>query len=250
MGLPATKSSCPRAGQRGTERELSWQSYESADERDRKQDSGHVTSGEGLAFEDGGWLREDTLIEAPEYQWRGRTGPFTVLLGDGVFKPSSTSVALADALQISPGDTVVDVGCGCGVLSFVAARLDAQRVYGCDISEAAVAVAGANAKRLGLQDMTEFRAGDLFDPVADVQADVVIGDVSGIPDAIARVTGWFPGGRGGGPTGAVLPVAMLEGAADVLRPGGRLYLPTGTIQAEQSVLSAASRIFGDRLEVV
>ena len=229
---------------------MSWQSYESADERDRKQDSGHVTSGEGLAFEDGGWLREDTLIEAPEYQWRGRTGQFTVLLGDGVFKPSSTSVALADALQISPGDTVVDVGCGCGVLSFVAARLEAERVVGCDISEAAVAVADANAKRLGLQDRTEFRAGNLLEPVTDVPANIVIGDVSGIPDPIAEATGWFPGGRGGGPTGAELPVAMLEGVSDVLQPGGRLYLPTGTIQAEESVLATARRVFGDRLEMV
>jgi SAM-dependent methyltransferase len=190
------------------------------------------------------------MTATPEFEWRGRTGPFTVQLGEGVFRPSATSVAIADALAIAPGDTVVDVGCGCGVLSFVAARLEAQQVFGCDISEAAVAVASVNAKRLGLQDVTRFRAGDLLEPVADVQADVVIGDVSGIPDAIAKVTGWFPGGRGGGPTGAELPVAMLEGAADVLRPGGRLYLPTGTIQAEDSVLSAARRIFGDRLEVV
>ncbi len=190
------------------------------------------------------------MTETPEFEWRGRTGPFTVLLGDGVFRPSSTSVALADAIAISSEDTVVDVGCGCGVLSFVAARLEAQRVYGCDISEAAVAAARANAERLGLKKTTEFRAGDLLEPVADVRADVVIGDVSGIPVPIAEVTGWFPGGRGGGPTGAELPVAMLEGVADILKPGGRLYLPTGTIQAEDSVLATARRVFGDRLEVV
>ena len=39
-------------------------------------------------------------------------------------------------------------------------------------------------------------------------ANVVIADVSGIPDAVAQVTGWFPDGKGGGRTGAELPVEM------------------------------------------
>jgi hypothetical protein len=75
---------------------------------------------------------------------------------------------------------------------------------------------------------------------------VIIGDVSGIPDDIGRLAGWFPDGHAGGPTGAELPAAMLEsiGENDCLAPGGRLYLPTGTIQAENSVLEVARRIFG------
>jgi hypothetical protein len=138
------------------------------------------------------------------------------------------------------------------VLSFVAARLGARRVIGCDLSEEAVEAATRNARRLGLHDRVEFRAGDLLQPVRDEQATVLIGDVSGIPDEIAQVAGWFPDGRAGGPTGAELPRMMLEsiGETQTLAPGGRLYLPTGTIQDERSILEAARRLFGDNMESV
>jgi protein-L-isoaspartate O-methyltransferase len=184
------------------------------------------------------------LSEAREIEWKGRTGPFTILLTPTVFAPTHTSRMVAEALEIRPGDTVLDVGCGSGILGFVAARLGAGRVYGCDASPEAVQVAQENAARLGLIDVTEFRAGNLFEPVRDVHADVIIGDVSGIPDEIAAVAGWFPDGRSGGPTGAEVPVAMLESVGECLAPGGRMYLPTGTIQAEETVLERARRIFG------
>jgi release factor glutamine methyltransferase len=179
-----------------------------------------------------------------EFLWKGRTGPFSLALAPGVFPPSATSRAIAEQLDIRDGETVIDVGCGTGVLSFVALRLGAGRAYGVDIVEESIPVARENALRMGLQDRVDFRAGNLFEPVRDVSADVVIGDVSGIPDEIAAVTDWFPGGHAGGPTGAEVPVAMLESIGDCLRPGGRLYLPTATIQDESSVLAAARRIFG------
>jgi len=179
-------------------------------------------------------------------EWKGRTGPFTVSLGEGVFHPTHTSRTLAEALEIEPGETVIDVGCGSGVLSFVAARLGAGRVIGTDLSAEAVEVARENAIALGLQDTVEFRVGNLLDSVRGEQASVIIGDVSGIPDEIGRLAGWFPDGHAGGPTGAELPAAMLESIRenDCLAPGGRLYLPTGTIQAENKILEVARRIFG------
>jgi methylase of polypeptide subunit release factors len=187
---------------------------------------------------------------ATHVEWRGRTGPFGLSVSRGVFSPTHTSRTLADALEINEGDTVIDVGCGSGVLAFVAARLGATKVFGCDLSEPAVEAATSNAEALGLSDVCEFRAGDLLDPVRDVRADVLIGDVSGIPDELAAVSGWFDRVPAGGPTGAELPRKLLATIGDTLSPGGRLYLPTGTLQDEQSILTAAHAVFGDNMEPV
>jgi SAM-dependent methyltransferase len=181
------------------------------------------------------------------YTWEARGGPFTILLAPGVFAPTRTSIEVAEGLTIHPGETVIDVGSGSGVLSFVAARLGAARVFGTEINPVAVEVARRNAAILGLGESVDFREGSLFEPLAGIRANVVIGDVSGIPDDIAAASDWFPGGFSGGPTGAEVPVAMLEGSRDHLAPGGRLYLPTGSIQDEVAVLRAARRIFGDRI---
>jgi methylase of polypeptide subunit release factors len=190
------------------------------------------------------------MSEVADVEWKGRTGPFTLQVAPGVFSPTHTSRTLAEAIEISADDTVIDVGCGSGVLAFVAARLGARKVYGCDLSEPAVGVARRAAERLGLTGVCEFRSGDLLEPVRDVRATVLIGDVSGIPDELASLSGWFEAVPAGGPTGAELPRKMLASIGETLEPGGRLYLPTGTIQDEDSILSAAREVFGDNMEPV
>jgi release factor glutamine methyltransferase len=154
-------------------------------------------------------------------------------------------MTLADSLDVRPGEVIIDVGSGSGILGIVAARIGAGRVYGSDVMPEAAACATENARLLGVADRTDFRTGDLLKPLADVEADVVIADVSGIPDALAEVTGWFPGGHAGGPTGAEVPIAMLEEIPEHLKPGGRVFLPAGTIQDERRVLETARRIFGE-----
>ena len=140
---------------------------------------------------------------------------------------------------------MVDVGTGSGILSIIAAKLGASKVYGVDAAAETVEIATANAERHGVSDRVEFAQGDMFEPLdPDLEVDVVIGDVSGIPDEIATVSGWFPSGLSGGPTGAELPMRMIEESKRLLKKGGSLFLPTGSLQDESSILERARSVFG------
>lgn len=161
------------------------------------------------------------------------------------FTPSTISTLMADALEVASDDVVIDVGCGSGILSIVAAKLGARSIHGVDASPDVVEVANHNATQHGVAQHITFHQGSLFTPLPpDLQADVIIGDVSGIPDTLAAFSGWFPSGTGGGASGSELPVKMLQSARDRLLPGGRLYLPTGTLQDEEAILEAARTVFG------
>ncbi|MDE2998798.1 MAG: 50S ribosomal protein L11 methyltransferase [Gemmatimonadota bacterium] len=62
---------------------------------------------------------------------------------------------------VSPGDVVLDVGTGSGILSLAAARLDAARVTGIDIDVLAVENARANLRLNGSPGNVAFLAGTL-----------------------------------------------------------------------------------------
>ncbi len=177
--------------------------------------------------------------------WKGRLGPMDLLASKHTFLPTTISTLMAKVLEVKEGDVVIDVGCGTGILGIIAAKLGASKVYGVDQSPDVVEVASANAANHGVGDKMEFFQGDLFDPLpADVKADVIIGDVSGIPDELAADSGWFPSKTGGGPRGSELPIRMLQDARRWLTENGRLFLPTGTLQDENAILDAAKAVFG------
>jgi len=177
--------------------------------------------------------------------WKGRFGPFDLKVGPATFRPSTISGLVADSMEIEEDSTVIDVGCGTGILSIIAAKLGARMVFGVDAAAGTIEVASANARAQGVEDRTTFFEGSVFEPLPEgLEADLVIGDISGIPDQLATASGWFPSGLSGGPTGAELPLRMLEEAKRFLRKGGRLLLPTGTLQDETSILDRARSLFG------
>jgi ubiquinone/menaquinone biosynthesis C-methylase UbiE len=77
---------------------------------------------------------------------------------------------------LSPGQRVLDLGCGVGELSMVAARLvgDSGRVTGIDIDDAALAIAATRAREQGL-DRIDFAHADISSHRADAVYDAVIG---------------------------------------------------------------------------
>jgi putative methylase len=57
--------------------------------------------------------------------------------------------------------TVVDLGCGTGMLAIGAVLLGAKKAIGVDIDSAAVETAEANAEKLGIKDKVQWFTGDI-----------------------------------------------------------------------------------------
>jgi ribosomal protein L11 methyltransferase len=116
------------------------------------------------------------------------------------------------------GESVLDYGCGSGVLAIGAARLGAARVTGIDIDPEAVATAAANARANGIDDATFC----LPDEGGDALYDVVVANILArplmalAPLLAARVK----------PGGMLALAGLLDSQADsiaaVYAPGCRL----------------------------
>ncbi len=72
--------------------------------------------------------------------------------------------------------SVLDVGCGSGILSIAAALLGAKDVLGIDIDPIAVTVSGENVEMNGLSDRIKVTAGDLTKGI-DYKADIVVANL-------------------------------------------------------------------------
>jgi len=84
-----------------------------------------------------------------------------------VFSPLfySETELFAGSMPSQKGKAFLEIGCGTGVISVVAARHGAARVVAADVNPHAVANTRLNVERHGLTDIIAIRQGDLFDPI-------------------------------------------------------------------------------------
>ena len=181
--------------------------------------------------------------------------PLQLAIRTGAFRPNPTTVRFARAIRIEPGETVFDIGCGIGPLAIRAARDGAGRVVAVDPVPLHCDLARENAEKYGFADLIEVHCGRFFEPFArepvlrGVKADVIVGDVSGIADPVARALGWYgPDVPAGGPDGPDVMIGMLEGAAAHLHPAGRLYFPIAVDLSAHEKIEAAAAAHFERIE--
>jgi release factor glutamine methyltransferase len=133
---------------------------------------------------------------------------------------------------------LVDVCTGSGNVALaIAAQEPTARVFACDISSGAVALARANAAHLGLSDRVTFAEGDLLAPLDGMSVfravDLIVCNppyissrrVTAMPGEIARYEPHLA--FDGGFTGMRVISRLIAEAPRYLRPGGRLCFEVG-----------------------
>ncbi|MDP4527543.1 50S ribosomal protein L11 methyltransferase [Alkalimonas delamerensis] len=134
-----------------------------------------------------------------------------IAFGTGTHPTTALCMQWLDA-QIRPEQTVVDFGCGSGILAIAALKLGAKRVVGIDIDPQAIQASLANAERNGVADKLELY---LPKDQPSLSADVVVANI---------LAG---------------PLTELNGIiADYVRPGGNLVMSGILPQQAEQVMAA------------
>lgn len=116
--------------------------------------------------------------------------------------------AAAIAARVTPGDTVVDLGSGSGILSFLACRAGARRVYAIEATES-LEFGRLLASKNGFQDRIEFIGTRSTQVVLPERVDVILGDIH-------DTFGLQPQGL----------ASLVDARERFLKPGGTL-IPSG-----------------------
>lgn len=170
-----------------------------------------------------------------------------------VFRPTSTTWLLTEqALKNGvEGKSALDLGCGSGPIAIALALAGASHVHATDLMPEACELARKNCEANEMANQITILQGDLFESVPKIKFDVIVNDVSGVAESVARLSSWFPDGVPlAGTDGTTPTIKVLEQAEEYLSPGGRLYFPVISLCASNKIVDTAVRLFGNRLSRV
>ena len=168
----------------------------------------------------------ETLVVVPEWLQAPENGRIPLRLDPGLIfgtgSHATTKMCLAALEQYAaPGKTMLDLGCGSGILAIGALLLGCERAAGCDIDPKAPEVAAANAALNGIgPERFAVYAGDVL---ADAGMRKALG--TGYDIVTANIV-----------ADVIIPLAAI--VRPFLRAGG-VFLTSGIIEGRQDEVRAA-----------
>ena len=159
------------------------------------------------------------------------------LVYPNTFWPFADSLPLVKHFRVAPGESVLDVGTGSGVIGIFACYQGAGRVVGVDINPAAIRSATHNVQAHGFADTMTVLQSDLFEGLGEQQFDVITANLpfrnKPAHDMVA-MSQWDTDFR--------TNTRFFEGVGRHLRPKGRIYFVQsnfGEIEAMKRLAAAA-----------
>jgi len=151
-----------------------------------------------------------------------------------VYNPSDDSYLLLKCVEVSSGESFLEMGTGTGLVALHAAKLGA-RVTAADVNPNAVECARKNAASNDIK--LEVVRSDLFEKITG-SFDVIAFNPPYLPGT-ASSTSWVEKAWAGGEEGSEMAMRFLEGAWRHLAPGGRIYMVLSSVGGLMSLLKAA-----------
>ncbi len=162
------------------------------------------------------------------------------MVDEHVYEPAEDTFLLAEKMNVTEDDAVLDMGTGCGILAVLAAE-KAKRVLAVDINPHAIECANRNAEMNGAK--ITFRHGDLFQPIKpDENFSLILFNSPYLPSEPDEERSWIGKAWAGGSNGRKVIDRFIMDAPNFLAAGGKIQL----VQSSLSDVNRTIQMFSER----